>query len=115
MARGDDWLDQQSIDSFVLPGGLQTKGREIDFRVPLREERVVSLERASELRREVNSGAPGAAPKAISELSPTQPRASINPHPSPGGHRLRNAPNTATAAGVAPGMRNAWPSVSGLT
>ena len=68
MARGDDWLDEQPIDSFVLPGGLQTKGREIDFRVPLREERVISLERASELRREIDAGAPGAAAKAISEL-----------------------------------------------
>src|SRR5664279_2750735 len=91
----------------LVGGCIQRQRRQIDLGVPECEELEIRLERLEHGQRNRRLGAPRPPRQAVAEFE--------RGHERPERNRPTNAPRTAMAAGVMPGILNAWPSVSGLT
>src|SRR2546428_5261272 len=106
MADRNNRLDEQPIERVVRCVD-QVQGAEIDLLVPGREKLVIDLELSREVGPDRHAG------PACPALQPLPEFAAVHRRPTSAVRRPRYDPRTATAAGVTPGIREAWPSVSG--
>src|SRR5688572_1532396 len=117
VSRGYERLDEEAIEAFRR-GVSEVHACQVDLLVPGGEQAEIGFELGGKLSVYGQSGAPGAASQPVLELAAVHGRNGSGIAPSAAGSgesRPRNAPKTATAAGVIPGIRDAWPSVSGRT
>ena len=84
---------------------IERQRRQVDFRVPVTEEPVVGVKLDDLRLGEHHASQAGAKKESLLKLA--------RRHAD--WFRLTYADKTAMAAGVTPGMREAWPSVSGRT
>src|SRR5207253_3316743 len=120
--RGDERLDEQPIDRFRRGLG-QIQAGQVDLAVPGFEEAEVGFETRGELRCERDARTLRPPREPILKLAARHECAAGFRQESSvasgcsrtSDSRPRNTPSTATAAGVTPGIREAWPSVSGRT
>ena len=92
-------------------GACKRQGSEVDLDVPLRQQAIVRLEGCERLLGDDDASLASASRQALPEFA-RRHAASLQPVRR---QAADERASTATAAGVTPGIRSAWPSVSGRT